>query len=290
MSFYSDTENVNPTKNISDLINQQLPSFIRDEADDFTEFLQKYYEWMESHELIINDSVQNEFVIKLDDISSPGSLLLETGGELTLESERNAESGFIQGEKIIGLTTGAVGFVDRNTKISDNIIFPKNVTVIDFEPGETITGQSSRVSATVHNYYKNPLFASRTLIKERDIDTTTTTFIKNFEREFLSDLPSNLKGEKPLMMKHIVDVYRAKGSKASYDFLFKTLYDIQDLEYYAPKDDLWKASDGQWVADKTLRLTTFDPVSEFEGRVVTGRKSFATGEVDRVLTFASGAL
>ena len=290
MSFYSDTENVNPTKNISDLINQQLPSFIRDEADDFTEFLQKYYEWMESHELIINDSVQNEFVIKLDDISSPGSLLLETGGELTLESERNAESGFIQGEKIIGLTTGAVGFVDRNTKISDNIIFPKNVTVIDFEPGETITGQSSRVSATVHNYYKNPLFASRTLIKERDIDTTTTTFIKNFEREFLSDLPTNLKGEKPLMMKHIVDVYRAKGSKASYDFLFKTLYDIQDLEYYAPKDDLWKASDGQWVADKTLRLTTFDPVSEFEGRVVTGRKSFATGEVDRVLTFASGAL
>ena len=80
MSFYSDTENVNPTKNISDLINQQLPSFIRDEADDFSEFLQKYYEWMESHELIINDSVQNEFVIKLDDISSPGSLLLETGG------------------------------------------------------------------------------------------------------------------------------------------------------------------------------------------------------------------
>ena len=159
MSFYSDTENVNPTKNISDLINQQLPSFIRDEADDFTEFLQKYYEWMESHELIINDSVQNEFVLKLDDISSPGSLFLETGGELTLESERNAESGFIQGEKIIGLTTGAVGFVDRNTKISDNIIFPKNVTVIDFEPGETITGQSSRVSATVHNYYKNPLFA-----------------------------------------------------------------------------------------------------------------------------------
>ena len=290
MSFYSDTENVKPTKNIAELIKQQLPSFISDEAEEFSEFLQKYYQWMESHELVIQNVIQNEFSLVLNDERSPGKVLLETGGAVLLQSERNPLSAFIKGEKIIGLTTGAVGYIDRDTLTADNLLFPSNVTTIDFEPGEIIQGQTSRVSATVHSYYKNPLFASRTLIKERDIDLTTSSFIKNFEKEFLSDLPNNMKGNKPLVMKHIVDVYRAKGSKASYDFLFKTLYDIQDLEYYAPKDDLWKASDGQWVADRTLRITTFDPVSEFEGRTVTGRKSFATAKVDRVETFASGTL
>ena len=290
MSFYSDTENTVPVNQISDLIKQQLPSFMTEEGEDFSEFLKKYYEWMESHELIIENAVQNEFKLQLHDERSPGLIKLEDDNYLNLESTRGANSGFIKGERITGQSSGATGFSDRNSLLSDNILFPSNVTGIDFEPGETIIGATSRVSATVHNYYKNPLFASRTLLKNRDIDTATSFFIKQFEKEFLSELPDTLSGSKPLIMKHIVDVYRAKGSKASYDFLFKTLYDIQDLEYYAPKDDLWKASDGQWVADKTLRLLSFDDESEFEGRVVTGRKSFATGEVDRVLKFNSGSL
>ncbi len=290
MSFYSDTENTIPINQISSLIKQQLPSFITEEGEDFADFLQKYYEWMESHELIIQDAAQNEFKQQLHDERSPGLLKLEDDTFLNLESNRGPDSGFIKGEKITGQSSGATGFSDRNSLLSDNILFPSNVTGIDFEPGETIIGSSSRVSATVHNYYKNPLFASRTLLKNRDIDTATSFFVKQFEKEFLADMPDNLSGSKPLIMKHIVDVYRSKGSKASYDFLFKTLYDIQDLEYYAPKDDLWKASDGQWVADKTLRLLSFDDESDFEGRVVTGRKSFATGEVDRVLRFNSGSL
>ena len=49
MSFYSDTENIIPVNQISDLIKQQLPSFMTEEGEDFSEFLKKYYEWMESH-------------------------------------------------------------------------------------------------------------------------------------------------------------------------------------------------------------------------------------------------
>ena len=218
MSFYSDTENIIPVNQISDLIKQLLPSFMTEEGEEFSEFLKKYYEWMESHELIIENAVQNEFKLQLHDERSPGLIKLEDDNYLNLESTRGANSGFIKGERITGQSSGATGFSDRNSLLSDNILFPSNVTGIDFEPGETIIGATSRVSATVHNYYKNPLFASRTLLKNRDIDTATSFFIKQFEKEFLSELPDTLSGSKPLIMKHIVDVYRAKGSKASYDW------------------------------------------------------------------------
>ena len=77
MSFYSDTENIIPVNQISDLIKQQLPSFMTEEGEDFSEFLKKYYEWMESHELIIENAVQNEFKLQLHDERSPGLIKLE---------------------------------------------------------------------------------------------------------------------------------------------------------------------------------------------------------------------
>ena len=65
MSFYSDTENTIPVNQISYLITQQLPSFMTEEGEDFAEFLKKYYEWMESHELLLENAVQNEFKLQL---------------------------------------------------------------------------------------------------------------------------------------------------------------------------------------------------------------------------------
>ena len=41
MSFYSDTENIIPVNQISDLIIQQLPSFMTEEGEDCAEFLKK---------------------------------------------------------------------------------------------------------------------------------------------------------------------------------------------------------------------------------------------------------
>ncbi len=290
MSSYADTENLKLSKKISTLVEKQLPGFIKEEGEDFSLFLKKYYEWMETHELIISNPIQNENKFSLE--TSSGFLIQEDKDKSSflLESDRDSKSGFIKNEKIVGQSSGAIGFVDRNTKITDFVLFPSGGTKKDFIPGEKILAEQSRISATVKSYYKNPLFASRTLIKNRDIDLSTSFWIDNFSNQFLSDVPDNIRGDKALIIKHITDVYRAKGSQASYDFLFKTLYDIQDLEYYSPKDDLWKASDGNWVSDKTLRIQTFDTVDKFEGRTITGRTSFATGQVDRVETFASGAL
>lgn len=286
--FLEDTENIDLNKNISSLIEKQLPSFIRDEGENFIIFLKKYYEWLEAHELVYSDVVQFEYLFKLD-VETDDFLLLEDNvSRIILESDRDETSAFEEDEIVDGLSSGAIGIVDRKTTTADSLIFIKNNGKIDFLPGETIKGRNNRTEATVTSYYKNPLFSSRTLLKNLDLNLSTTSFINQFAKTFLADVPEDLSSDKSLIIKHIIDVYRSKGSKTSYDFLFKSLYDIQDLVYYSPKTDLWKASNGNWVSEKTLRIVTDDPIDYFDGRQIIGRVSQATAVVDRVLRFASG--
>ena len=48
-NFLNDTENVLIEKRISNLIEQQLPSFLLEEGPEFARFLKTYYKWSELH-------------------------------------------------------------------------------------------------------------------------------------------------------------------------------------------------------------------------------------------------
>jgi len=286
--FLEDTENITLTKNITSLINSQLPEFARNEGENFVLFLKKYYEWLETHELTYANVVQYEYLFKIE-ANNDEFLLLEDGkSKIILESERDATSVYEKDELVVGLTSGAKGYVDRDTTTSDNLIFIKTLSKKDFIPGEIIKGENNRTEAVVQSFYKNPLFSSRTLLKNLDINLSTTKYIDLFAKQFLLDVPNDILSDKALIIKHIVDVYRAKGSQASYDFLFKSFYDIQDLVYYSPKVDLFRSSSGNWVAEKTVRIVTDDPAEYFDGRLITGQTSLTTAYVDRAIKFASG--
>ena len=285
--YLKDTDNTILQNRISSLIDTQLPSFVEDEGPQFAEFLKIYYKWMESNELTIGEIKQNEFNLSLETSSS---FLIEDSNNLILENTRTSSSAFEKNEKVIGQTSGATGLVDRITTIESTKIYIKNVGKKDFLKDEIIIGSNNRTEAKVLSYIKNPLFASRSLLSNRDINSTTTNFLDYFKTEFLNNIPTELTSDKRLIIKHIVDVYRAKGTSASYDFLFKSLYDIQDLIYYTPKEDLLKPSSGNWSREKSLRITTSDSIDKFESRTITGKSSSATAIVDRVETFAAGIL
>ena len=176
MSFYSDTENVNPTKNISDLINQQLPSFIRDEADDFSEFLQKYYEWMESHELIINDSVQNEFVIKLDDIS-------------------------------VHMTLDHTNIVELTDKIKIIMKYPVMNDMKGINLSGGLEGAFGLISKCVHEIHDGDTIHSRVDMNDKELDEFIDTFSsKQFEQmmDFFNTMPK---------LRHAIQVTNPKTKK-----------------------------------------------------------------------------
>ena len=285
-TWLKDTDNTKLVEKISNVVDGQLPEFVRTEGTNFIEFLKFYYKWMESHELTITNVIQDEYHCILE--SEQGSFVLETGSDLLLEGDRTSKSAYEKDEIITGLTSGATGIVDRITNTSSSKIYVTETTKTDFEEDEIIKGTNNRTLGTVISFQKNPLFASRTLLKSRDINSTTTSMMEHFTKEFLVNIPLNLSADKSLLIKHISDIYRSKGTSTSYNFLFKSLYDIQNLTFYTPKLDLLKPSSGKWQQDQSIRIITSDSISSFESHSITGKQSGATGIVNRVEQFAAG--
>ena len=291
--YLSDEKNNKVINSIVPLIEQQFPEFIRNDAETFIGFLKAYYKWMEASELVISNTIQNEFRFTLEDDDS--HLLLEDTTRLTLESTRETTntsilSSFEKDEKITGQTSGAVGIVDRVMTTSNNSIYVSGLERSKFLSGETIIGSNNRTEAKVVSYQKNPLFASKSLLSERDIDLTDNNILEYYKKEFAITSDNNVATDKRHFYKRIFDLYRAKGSEYSFDLFFKSFFDVQDLEYYTPKVDLLKPSSGDFRREKTLRIITDDPNINFESRIITGHSSSATATVDRVETFQSGAL
>ena len=104
LDYLKDTENNAITNSIVPLIEGQFPEFIREEGEQFVNFVKAYYSWLELAELTISDTVQNEYRMTLEDDDTNFSL--EDGTTLTLESTRettntNILSSFEQNEIII---------------------------------------------------------------------------------------------------------------------------------------------------------------------------------------------
>jgi sugar lactone lactonase YvrE len=125
--------------------------------------------------------------------------------------------------------------------------------------------------------------ATRSLIDYQDIDRTLDSFVEYFRREFMINIPKDALADKRLLVKHIRDFYRTRGSKFSYDFLFYALFNKQ-IEIIYPGDFILRASDGRWVRETILRVG--NPYStlptNLDGRNIVGSVSGATARVQKV--------
>lgn len=98
---------------------------------------------------------------------------------------------------------------------------------------------------------------SKNLLNYKDIDATTTEFLQYFTNEFLPYFPNDALISKEKAVKVARQLYRSKGTPASYQFLFRILYN-SDFDVYYTKDSVFKASDGNWYIPKSLKLNTLD--------------------------------
>ena len=130
-----------------------------------------------------------------------------------------------------------------------------------------------------------------------DVDNTIDLYSEKLYSQFLSLLPEETIADKDLILKHIQDFYRARGTEKSIEFLLAILYD-EETTFYYPKRDILKASDGKWYLEKSLKV--FDvkvqdrananlyytpsvyEVKNFTGRQVIGETSNASATVESV--------
>ena len=155
-----------------------------------------------------------------------------------------------------------------------------------------VKDEGPRFIAFVKAYYEwleetgNLTDSMKSLRDYRDIDKTPDKFLDYFRDEFLANVPKDVLVDPRLLLKHIKDFYKARGSEKATRLLFRILYD-QEIDFYYPGDDILRASDGRWQVDKTLRVDGDDTLYSMQGYEITGNTSGATARVEQVLSVLS---
>ena len=199
---------------------------------------------------------------------------------IDFENPNRQGNQFLNGEIIEGANSGATGIVKG--KYSTTQVYLEETNDGSFQLGEKIVGQTSRVSANVTSYNRQALNASRNLKQFQDIDKAPLGFVELFRKEFLEGVPKNILADKTKVLKNIKDFYRAKGNENSYKYIFRLLYQKEDVSFYYPSTDILRLSDGRWTLDKTVKID-FDNANNFdsfEGRIVKGAVSNVTALIE----------
>ena len=103
----------------------------------------------------------------------------------------------------------------------------------------------------------NLLDASKNLLAYKDIDTTTDQFLQYFINDFLPYFPQDALISQQTAIKAARQLYQTKGTIASYQFLFRILFN-SDFDIFNTGDAVLKASSGTWYVAKSLKLATLD--------------------------------
>ena len=276
---------------ISTLINSQLPDFVVDEHPQFAKFLKIYFTFMESAELQVTSiettdgiTLENE-TGRLDNLLLDGSKIssertqLDSGEKLILEDSSFGK--FTVGETLTGSSSNATATVVSEDLVNNRIFISAQDKFIK---GEIITGTSSNAQAIINNYRPNPVQNIQQLLNFRDPDKAISDFLTKFRNEFLKTIPETLASglDKRSLIKNIKSMYRLKGTNEGHALFFRILFNEISETFY-PREQILKASDGQWNTQKVLRaIATIGNTTNLVGRTITGQTSTATAIVESV--------
>ena len=282
---------------ISTLINSQLPDFVIDDHPQFAKFLKLYFTFMESAELQVTSiestdgiTLENE-TGRTDNLLLDGSKIssertqLDSGEKLILEDSSFGK--FTVGETVTGSSSNATATVVAEDLANDRIFISAQDKFIK---GEIITGNSSDAQAVINNYRPNPVQNIQQLLNFRDPDKVISDFLTKFRDEFLKTIPEDLAIglDKRNLIKNIKSMYRLKGTNEGHALFFRILFNETSETFY-PREQILKASDGQWDTQKVLRaIATIGNTTNLVGRTITGQTSGATAVVESVRKFILG--
>ncbi|MAH08627.1 MAG: hypothetical protein CL961_03050, partial [Euryarchaeota archaeon] len=240
-------------RRLSSLIESQLPGFIQYEYENFSKFVEKYYEHVESAGQPL-DILSN--IGKYRDINTYESNLLKQSSALS--------SSITQDQTEITLVD-ASSFPEENgyIKIGEEILFYQT------RDGNTLESVSRGVSGntTLGDLYSASTFVTTAAAPHYQGDVVSNVsnlflyaLVKQFEKSYLSEFPeAYLKGDvdKRNLIKNITSFYKTKGTDRSVKFLFNAIVtnDPKDIpEIVNPKDYTIKASVSDWTKNYSLKV------------------------------------
>lgn len=109
----------------------------------------------------------------------------------------------------------------------------------------------------IKSYYEymdtvgNPNDIIQNVMSYSDIDDTLESFLQYFKKDLLNDLPLSVMANERTFLKHIKELYTAKGSEASYRLLFRALYN-KEITFYSPINNILRPSNGKWYQNYSI--------------------------------------
>jgi len=283
---------------ISTILNSQLPEFVVADHPKFAEFLKVYYQLLESAELSVTAIEGTDGILLQSETGQTNNLVLNSSRKDTARTlldendkillEESTYGKFTRGETIRGLTSKATAVVLVEDITNNRLIISAQDKFLDTE---IVVGDDSGAQATISNYKPNPVNNISDLINFRDPDKVIDHFLTEMRNEFLATLPENLAAgvNKKKLIKNIKSLYRSKGSVRGHEMFFRILFGEQSETFY-PREQMLKASDGQFDSLKVLRvIATVGDATLLIGRTITGQTSKATAIVENTSTFQIGA-
>jgi hypothetical protein len=141
----------------------------------------------------------------------------------------------------------------------------------------------------VRSYYEwmgqenNVINMSRSLQDNRDIDSTLEKFMDHFRQKYMFGIPNTQPSDKRFLIKHILDLYRAKGTEQGFKLLFRLLFN-EEVRVYTPSVDILSPSSGTWYQAQYLEVDHSEETYEFIGKIIRGSSSKASAVVEAYIT------
>lgn len=127
----------------------------------------------------------------------------------------------------------------------------------------------------------NVVYETRSVTDLRDVDEIKIEFFDFLRNEFMQNIPKNSVVDEAILLKNIVDFYRAVGTEPAVQLLFRILYN-EEIEFYYPGRDMLRLDAGNWIIDRTLEIESTQPASAFpELALIQGSLSGARALLDR---------
>jgi hypothetical protein len=242
-----------PTKTISQLVEKQVPSFVREDYPQFVAFVKAYYEWLE----INGAEVFN------------GKIIGSTQNTVVLPEPAAINVNAYQDMALVVLNGPAKGHTRKITAYDPTT---RTVTLETLWTTGFVPPANSMVAI------RDSIYPDK-LLSYRDIDATLDRFVNYFQTEFLYQIPGTLLADKRQVLKNIKDFYRARGTENSFRFLFRIMFG-EEVEFYYPKVDLFRLSDARWSVENVMRISTTGNTFDYVDRLITGVGSGATAKVE----------
>jgi hypothetical protein len=130
---------------------------------------------------------------------------------------------------------------------------------------------------------------SKLFLNNLDVDQASNTYLDYFYSTFIKFIPNDIQADRVLLMKHIKDFYLSRGTERSIRFLCRLAFN-KEIEFYYPKVDILRASDGKWYVKKVLKVEDIqvNNVSNtlasdyFASKMIYGRTSNAFATIERL--------